>query len=116
MAGKKKVYPSGFSFMAMRAATMPPAPALLSTTAGWPHLSPKGLVTNRADVSTGPPAGKGTMKLTARAGHAASAAHAVENGAVKASAPRPKLASASRRVIFFMIYLQLYIVILGFRG
>src|SRR5690606_40228797 len=59
--------------MARRAATIPPAPALLSTTADWPHFCPKGRVTKRAAVSTGPPAGNGTMKFTARLGHASSA-------------------------------------------
>jgi len=48
--------------------TLPPAPALLSTTTGLFQLLPNSAATTRAAMSAVPPAGKGTMILTSRSG------------------------------------------------
>src|SRR5690606_22809768 len=72
------------------APTMPPAPALLSTTTGTFHASPIGCVVKRAVVSTGPPGGNGTMKLTGCSGHLAARARKGKEAAAQA-APSPAI-------------------------
>src|SRR5678815_4620568 len=53
---------------------MPLAPALFSTTKGWPVLSSMYLPTRRAVMSPEPPGANGTTMCTALAGHVSAAA------------------------------------------
>ncbi len=52
----------------MSAPTMPAAPALFSTTTGWPHFSDSFCASMRAPVSLPPPGEKGTTMVTVRVG------------------------------------------------
>ena len=52
---------------------VPPAPALFSTTTGWPSASASPVATSRAVMSTFPPGAKGTMILTGLLGYWANA-------------------------------------------
>src|SRR5690606_24072512 len=79
------------------APTMPPAPALLSTTAATFQACAMGWVVRRAVVSTGPPGGKGTMKLTGRSGHLAAWACSGRQAAAQAA---PNAVTRRRRCTF----------------
>src|SRR5699024_11674974 len=85
-----------------------PDPSRLSTTSGAHDLSARGLATKRAAVSTGPPAGKGTTKLTARLGQS-SAAWVT---GVQPKALKPKVTAAAapnqRRRAFLNVMLILH--------
>src|SRR5690625_5106617 len=87
---------------------MPPAPARLSITAGSPHFSANGLATKRAAVSTGPPAGNGTTKLTARSGQ--SSAACVTGAQPKALTPKVNAAATpnQRRRLLLNVMLVLH--------
>ncbi|KAG1245572.1 hypothetical protein G6F65_021158 [Rhizopus arrhizus] len=90
--------PSGSALAANCAPTIPPAPDLLSTTVGTDHNCPSGCVVKRAVVSTGPPAGKGTMKVTACPGHVAARAVAGNKvGTMVAAHAAPSPATTRRR-------------------
>jgi hypothetical protein len=47
---------------------LPPAPPTVSMTSGWPSATRIGSAKSRASVSTGPPAGNGTMIVIGRVG------------------------------------------------
>jgi hypothetical protein len=48
---------------------LPPAPARLTITAGWPNLAFSPVETMRAITSVGPPGAAGTMNRTGRLGY-----------------------------------------------
>ena len=58
------VYPSGAAWAMLSVPIRPPAPALLSTTTGWPSVLRRPSAITRATMSVEPPAAKGTMSLT----------------------------------------------------
>src|SRR6218665_3241941 len=53
------VYPSGLDSATVLAPMLPPAPPRLSTTAAWPMISGRRVVTSRAVASLPPPGGEG---------------------------------------------------------
>ncbi|MNT55446.1 hypothetical protein D3C72_1926790 [compost metagenome] len=62
------VCPSGAALATAAAPTLPPAPALFSTTKGCWSDACSTAATERARMSDGPPGGKLLMKVTGRAG------------------------------------------------
>src|SRR6218665_1926730 len=58
------VEPSGLDSATALAPMLPPAPPRLSTTAAWPMISGRRVVTSRAVASLPPPGGKGEMNFT----------------------------------------------------
>src|SRR6185295_11465460 len=64
---------------------LPPAPALFSTTTGWPRFSPSFFAMMREAVSVPPPGAKPTTIEIARDGYGAWASAAPANNAVTAT-------------------------------
>src|SRR6185503_16344494 len=87
-------YPSGGDFATRSAPILPPAPALFSTTTGWPHASETFCAMTRAKVSAMPPTANGTTILMGLEGYACASAPA-ENAS---DAP-----AATRRSHVFMV-------------
>ena len=79
-----KVCPSAVALATRSVPRLPPAPARLSTTTGWPSLSLSRCAISLATASVLPPAGKGTTRVMvllgqseAKAGRAARQAAAI---------------------------------------
>src|SRR6185312_12859645 len=81
---------------------LPPAPGRSSTTTPWPHASLSFCARSRATTSVAPPAAKGTMMRTGRAGHASALAR---DGARAASATARQRESRRFSSIEFLLEL-----------
>src|SRR4051794_39674905 len=88
MVPRQKVLPSGAERAQASLPTLPPAPARLSTTIGWPSDLLISVLTSRAMVSE-TPAEKGTISRIGWFGQGASAS--------AGSAARERTAAAARR-------------------
>src|SRR5437763_14895934 len=64
---------------------LPLAPPRLSTSTVWPSTLPSVSATMRADVSTSPPGGLGTMRVTGRVGYACAKAQPAADASATAS-------------------------------
>src|SRR5476651_839227 len=90
------VYPSGAALATMSLPIVPPAPALLSTTTGWPSASDSACMAMRPVESVPPPGGSATMQRIGRVGQA-SLARTIEGKASAAVAAAP--CTNTRRVV-----------------
>src|SRR5204862_1356062 len=63
------VYPSGGDFARRSVPIAAPAPAMFSTTTGWPSSSASFAATGRDNESVGPPGGKGTIHFSGLDGY-----------------------------------------------
>src|SRR5580704_875727 len=79
---------------------VPPAPPRLSTTTGWPNLSPTCAATGRAKMSFDPPGGNGTSQLMACVGQSAA-----RSGSAMPAASRPPKAARRKMLIDFPLAL-----------
>src|SRR6218665_2421779 len=75
---------------------LPPAPPRLSTTAAWPMISGRRVVTRRAVASLPPPGGKGEMNFTVCAGKPLRAGSGSADAGCRASAASHAAAMARR--------------------
>ena len=92
MVAISRVWPSGSALATKSAPILPPAPARLSTTMGWPSSSPSRSAITRAVTSVAPPAWKGTIRRIGRLGQGAWAkAGAARRGAAARTARRVML-------------------------
>jgi hypothetical protein len=82
------VWPSGWALATVSMPSMPPAPALFSTTTGWPQRSFSLSPSRRTMMSSELPAGAGTTMRTGRAGHGDDCARALKDSAVPAASAR----------------------------
>jgi hypothetical protein len=78
------VWPSGSAFATMSAPRLPPAPARLSTTTGWPSSGARRSASSRAVRSVAPPPWKGTTSRTGRDGAQGACARAARAGRANA--------------------------------
>src|SRR5574343_1431184 len=95
----KRVWPSAGALAASAAPMLPPAPARLSTTTGWPSSALSAWPTMRARMSVVPPAEKGTTMVMGLEGNAwARAWLVIHRPAAARLAPASSWAAKPRRV------------------
>src|SRR6218665_3483662 len=94
----RRVYPSGADWAAIVAPVFPAAPGRLSTMTGCPRLTDNCSAMTRAAMSTLPPAGHGTISLTACCGYTACA----QEPALATAQHRAAHARRARRIGFLM--------------
>src|SRR3954466_9133481 len=83
------VYPSGFAAAAMVAGpTVPPPPALLSMTMGWPMNFDALSAIARIEMSVDPPAGHGTISVIGLVGYSCASAELATVAAASAMIKR----------------------------
>src|SRR6218665_1825405 len=90
------VYPSGLDSATALAPMLPPAPPRLSTTAAWPMISGRRVVTRRAVASLPPPGGKGEMNFPVCGGKPLRAGSGSADAGCRASAASHAAAMARR--------------------